>query len=134
MRSKHIMKITKIDHFVLTVRDLKVTCDFYERILKMEVITFGNARKALKFGCQKINLHQFGREYEPKALQAIPGSADLCFITETPLDQVINQLQQAGVKILEGPLLRTGAEGEILSVYIRDPDGNLIELSNYQSS
>lgn len=125
------MIIERLDHFVLTVRDIEKTCDFYSRVLGMEVVTFGQGRKALRFGRQKINLHQFGREFEPKAAAPAPGSADFCLITEVPIPKVVEHLQACGVRIEEGPVQRTGAVGPILSVYVRDPDGNLVEISNY---
>ena len=125
------MKIERIDHLVLTVRDIAATCDFYSRVLGMQVVTFGGDRKALQFGRQKINLHERGKEFEPKALQPTPGSGDLCFITEVPLPQVVDHIRSCGVQIIEGPVRRTGAVGPIESIYIRDPDGNLIEVSNY---
>jgi len=124
------MHIDHLDHLVLTVADLDVTTDFYTRVLGMQPVTFGEGRKALAFGRQKINLHQAGREFEPKAERPTPGSADLCFIVATPLEAVIAHLEQQGVAILEGPVQRTGAIGPIRSVYLRDPDLNLIELSN----
>lgn len=124
------MNIDHLDHLVLTVADLEVTVDFYTRVLGMQVVTFGEGRKALSFGVQKINLHQAGKEFEPKAERPTPGSADLCFIVATPLDEVIAHLETQGVAILEGPVRRTGATQPILSVYVRDPDFNLIELSN----
>ena len=124
------MHIDHLDHLVLTVADLDVTTDFYTRVLGMQPVTFGEGRKALAFGRQKINLHQAGREFEPKAERPTPGSADLCFIVATPLEAVIAHLEQQGVAILEGPVQRTGATGPIRSVYLRDPDLNLIELSN----
>jgi len=124
------MHIDHLDHLVLTVADLDVTTDFYSRVLGMQAVTFGEGRKALAFGGQKINLHQAGREFEPKAERPTPGSADLCFIVATPLEAVIAHLEQQGVAILEGPVQRTGATGPIRSVYLRDPDLNLIELSN----
>ena len=126
------MRIQAIDHFVLTVKDIKTTCDFYAQILGVRIITFGSGRKALSFGGQKVNLHQHGQEFEPKAKEPTPGSADLCFITDVSLPEVIEHLHKNGVAILEGPVSRTGARGMIESVYFRDPDGNLIELSNYQ--
>ncbi len=129
-----MIRIDRIDHLVLTVADIDRTCAFYRDILGSEVVTFGNGRKALKFGHQKFNLHQAGHEFEPKALRPTPGSADLCLIAETPVDKIISALKQRDVEIEEGPVERTGAEGPIHSVYIRDPDGNLIELSNYLSS
>lgn len=125
------MKIERIDHLVLTVRDIAATCDFYSGVLGMQVVTFGGDRKALQFGRQKINLHERGKEFEPKALQPTPGSGDLCFITEVPLPQVVDHVRSCGVQIIEGPVRRTGAVGPIESIYIRDPDGNLIEVSNY---
>jgi catechol 2,3-dioxygenase-like lactoylglutathione lyase family enzyme len=125
------LKINCLDHFVLTVKDINVTCDFYTTVLGMQVQTFGEGRKALKFGYQKINLHQSGKEFEPKANIPTPGSADLCFITDTPLEEVILFLKARNVPILEGPVARTGALGKIKSVYFRDPDLNLIEVSNY---
>lgn len=99
----------------------------------MQVITFGEGRKALAFGSQKINLHQYGHEFEPKAHQPTPGSADLCFVTKVPLKQVIHHLQDCEVIILEGPVSRTGATGPIMSIYFRDLDNNLIEVSNYDA-
>ncbi len=120
------MKIERLDHLVLTVTNIEKTCKFYQQILGMEVITFGENRKALKFGQQKINLHQLGREFEPKADKPTPGSADLCFITSTPLTKVIEYLNNCEIKIVLGAIERTGANGKINSVYIRDPDNNLI--------
>ncbi|MGO4126208.1 VOC family protein [Inquilinus sp. YAF38] len=124
------MRIDHLDHLVLTVASIEATCDFYARALGMQVETFGQGRKALRFGDQKINLHQAGREFEPKALRPIPGSADLCFIAATPLEEVMAHLQRLGIAIEEGPVPRTGATGPIRSVYLRDPDANLIEISN----
>ena len=124
------MEIKRIDHLVLTVRDIPATCDFYSRVLGMQVVSFGD-RKALQFGGQKINLHERGKEFEPKALRPTPGSGDLCFITEVPLPQVVDHIRSCGIQIIEGPVRRTGAVGPIESIYIRDPDGNLIEVSNY---
>lgn len=120
--------IAALDHLVLTVRDLAATCAFY-RALGMDVRTFAGGRTALHFGGQKINLHEAGREFEPKAAVPTPGSADLCFLLSGPLDGAIARLKQAGIAIVEGPVERTGARGPIRSVYCRDPDGNLIELS-----
>ncbi|MEM7531629.1 MAG: VOC family protein [Chloroflexota bacterium] len=128
-------QIDRLDHLVLTVRDLTATCDFYTRVLGMEEVAFGHAsgtvRKALTFGKQKINLHEAGNEFEPKADVPTPGSGDLCFITTTPLVDVIAHIESCGVSLLEGPVPRTGATGEMISVYVRDPDDNLIEVSNY---
>lgn len=124
------MHIDSLDHLVLTVVDIDASCTFYQRVLGMEVITFGAGRKALAFGAQKINLHQSGREFEPKAHKPTPGSADLCFLTTVPLARVQAHLAAQGVTVSEGPVQRTGAQGPILSVYFRDPDLNLIEVSN----
>lgn len=119
-----------LDHLVLTVADIDMTVDFYARVLGMEVVTFGEGRKALRFGAQKINLHQAGHEFEPKAARPTPGAADLCFLTSMPIADVLTHLSTMGVPVIEGPVGRTGAAGAILSVYLRDPDGNLIEVSN----
>ena len=126
------MHIDRIDHLVLTVKNIDESCEFYSRVLEMNIVTFGEGRKALSFGQQKINLHQSGNEFEPKAYRPTPGSADLCLITKVPIDEVINHLESVGVHILEGPVMRTGATGPILSVYFRDPDENLIEVSVYE--
>lgn len=125
------MQIDRLDHLVLTVRDIDATCDFYTRVMGMEAVTFGAGRRALSFGRQKINLHQAGKEFEPKAERPTPGSADLCFITATPLEAAMAHVRAAGVTIVEGPVARTGAVGPIQSFYFRDPDLNLIEVSNY---
>ncbi|MBT6094370.1 MAG: VOC family protein [Rhodospirillaceae bacterium] len=125
------VSISHLDHLVLTVRDISVSCDFYNRALGMARIDFAGGRVALAFGNQKINLHPAGNEYDPKAQTPVPGSGDLCFITETPIDAVITHLSSEGIEIIEGPAPKTGAIGPILSVYFRDPDGNLIEVSNY---
>jgi catechol 2,3-dioxygenase-like lactoylglutathione lyase family enzyme len=125
--------IDRLDHLVLTVRDIDTTIDFYARVLGMRAVEFGAGRKALVFGRSKINLHAAGREFEPKADRPTPGSADLCLVAETPLHTVIEELQAHGVPLVEGPVPRTGATGPILSVYLRDPDANLIEISNYQN-
>lgn len=125
------MKISKLDHFVLTVKDIQITCDFYEKVLGMTVIPFGEGRKALQFGNQKINVHQYGMEFEPKASLPTPGSADVCFITESSIQEVVEHLTKNHISILEGPVHRNGALGKIYSVYFRDPDQNLIEVSNY---
>lgn len=125
------MHIDSIDHFVLTVRSIETTCEFYSHVLGMQVVTFGGGRKALQFGRQKINLHETGKEFEPKALKPAPGSADFCLLTEIPLEEVIAHLRFCNIQIIEGPMNKTGARGSLLSVYIRDPDGNLVEISNY---
>lgn len=124
------MKIDSLDHLVLTVKDIEATAFFYSKVLGMGIVTFGGGRKALSFGLQKINLHQHGKEFEPKAHHPTPGSADLCFITSVPLPEVVNHLSSCNVAVIEGPVQRTGATGPILSVYFRDPDMNLIEVSN----
>jgi catechol 2,3-dioxygenase-like lactoylglutathione lyase family enzyme len=123
--------IDRIDHVVLTVFDPERTLDFYSRVLGMQPVTFAGGRRGLAFGRQKLNLHQAGREYEPKALKPVPGSVDLCLISTTPLEEVMEALRGHGVVIIEGPVDKTGATGPIRSVYFRDPDGNLIEVSNY---
>lgn len=124
------VRIDSLDHLVLTVANIEASCAFYRQVLGMEVITFGQGRKALAFGAQKINLHQAGREFEPKAHRPTPGSADLCLLTSVPLAQVQDHLAACGVAVIEGPVQRTGAQGPILSVYFRDPDLNLIEVAN----
>lgn len=123
------MKIDHLDHLVLTVADIDKTIAFYVGVLGMSEIRFGEGRRALAFGKQKINLHLAGHEFEPKARHPKPGSADLCFIVETPLDEIITELAASSVAIVEGPVERTGALGPIRSIYIRDPDENLIELT-----
>jgi catechol 2,3-dioxygenase-like lactoylglutathione lyase family enzyme len=116
---------------VLTVADVEATCAFYEKVLGMTVETFGEGRRALVFGRQKINLHLAGHEFEPKAARPTPGSADLCFIAETPLEEVRRHLARCEVDVIEGPAERAGALGRMRSVYFRDPDLNLIEVSKY---
>ena len=125
------MKIDRLDHLVLTVADIAATCRFYESVLGMKTVVFGQGRTALHFGRAKINLHQAGKEFEPKAERPTPGSADLCLISETPLAQVIAHVKSCGVAIELGPVARTGAEGAMTSIYLRDPDRNLIEIANY---
>lgn len=126
-----LMKIDRLDHLVLTVKDIDAACAFYNAVLGMEVVTFGENRKALVFGAQKINLHRQGREFEPKALRPTPGSADLCLIAAVPLEQAAAHIRAQGVDIIEGPVRRTGATGPITSIYFRDPDANLIEVAAY---
>lgn len=126
-----VIAIDRIDHVVLTCFDVERTLDFYSKVLGMEPVTFAGGRRGLAFGRQKFNLHQAGREFEPKALKPAPGTADLCLIAATPLEQVAAHLKANGVAIIEGPVQKTGATGPIESVYFRDPDGNLIEVSNY---
>ncbi len=122
--------LDRLDHLVLTVRDLEATCDFYVRVLGMELRRFGEGRSALHFGRQKINLHPAGGDIRPAAASPTPGSADLCFVTGTPLEAVQQHIEAQGVAIEEGPVERMGATGPIRSLYLRDPDGNLIEISN----
>jgi len=125
------VKVDRIDHLVLTVKDINETIQFYSSAMGMEKVEFAEGRIALSFGQQKINLHQLGKEFEPKAQNVKSGSADLCFIIATPVEQAINELESKGIKVIEGPVQRTGALGKIKSAYFRDPDGNLIEVSNY---
>ncbi len=124
--------IRALDHLVLTVRDLEATLFFYRDGLGMEVRRFGKdgKRLALHFGVQKINLHEQGKEFEPKAERPTPGSADLCFLTDEPVDELKVRLEAAGLSIIEGPVERSGAAAPILSIYLRDPDGNLVEIAN----
>ncbi len=128
------MKIASIDHIVLTVQDIEATVHFYESVLGMSSEVFGAGRVALKFGQQKINLHQYGNEFEPKAQTPKPGSEDLCFVTEVKLSEAMEHVQKQGVAIIEGPVARTGASGPIMSFYFRDPDGNLIEIASYEAT
>lgn len=125
------MSIIGLDHIVLTVVSIEKTVEFYCSFLGMTEITFGKGRKAVSLGLQKINLHEVGKEFEPKALYPTPGSADICLITDAPLTEMINRCESHHIKIIEGPVERTGARGKILSIYLRDPDQNLIEISNY---
>jgi catechol 2,3-dioxygenase-like lactoylglutathione lyase family enzyme len=125
------MVVDRLDHLVLTVKDVAITSSFYSQVLGMREVIFGEGRKALLFGQQKINLHQQGSEFEPKAARPTPGSADLCFITSTKLSVVTQQLQEHAVLLEAGPIVRTGALGVIESLYFRDPDNNLIEIANY---
>jgi len=124
------MYITDLDHLVLTVKDINATIRFYTTVLGMAQVSFAGNRQALQFGNQKINLHQQRDEIEPHAAQPTPGSADLCFITDIPLEQVIDHVQSCGVSVLAGPVQRMGSTGGLLSIYIRDPDGNLMEIAN----
>lgn len=126
-----MIRIDRIDHVVLTCRSIEATCDFYRRVLGMEVVTFSGGRTALAFGRQKFNLHQAGREFEPKADRPTPGSADFCLITDTPMAEILAHLAREGVPVIEGPTEKTGAVGRLQSVYFRDPDANLVEVSNY---
>jgi catechol 2,3-dioxygenase-like lactoylglutathione lyase family enzyme len=125
------MNINRLDHLVLTVKDIETTVQFYVAVLGMEKEEFGTGRLALRYGNQKINLHQVGKEFDPKADKPTSGSADLCFITDVPLNEAMDHVRSKGVAIIEGPVARTGATGPINSFYFRDPDMNLIEVSNY---
>ena len=122
--------LEQLDHIVLTVANIHATTDFYTEVLGMDIVTF-EGRTALRFGDQKINLHQRGHEFQPRAAQPTPGSADLCFVTLTPMEEVVSYLTDLKVHVEVGPVERTGAVGKLVSIYIRDPDKNLIEISNY---
>jgi catechol 2,3-dioxygenase-like lactoylglutathione lyase family enzyme len=125
-----MIAIERLDHLVLTVADIERTCAFYADILGMTVETFSQGRRALRFSDQKINLHRAGHEFEPKAEKPTPGSGDLCFIAKTPLTEAVADLRRQGVAIEVGPVEREGAAGRLVSIYIRDPDGNLVEIAN----
>jgi catechol 2,3-dioxygenase-like lactoylglutathione lyase family enzyme len=128
--------IERVDHIVLTTRDQDACIRFYSGVLGMELVRFKTPteeRLALRFGSQKINLHEWGREFTPRAHVAVPGSLDLCFIAGISLEEVVQRLSAAGIRILEGPVAKTGAQGPIRSVYVRDPDLNLVEISVYNS-
>ena len=129
-----MIKITHIDHFVLTVDDIDKTIQFYESTLGMQQVGFGNGRGALCFGNQKNNLHKAGNKFEPKTRTPTPGSGDFCFIIESGLSEAMEHVKSAGVEIIEGPVERTGASGPIMSFYFRDPDQNLIEVAEYKST
>lgn len=124
--------IDHIDHIVLTTRDLPGCIRFYSEVLGMRLETFQTPtgqRLSLKFNQQKLNLHEWGREFEPRAHVAAPGTLDLCFIAALPLEEVIERLEAAGIEIIEGPVMKTGAVSKLRSVYVRDPDLNLVEIS-----
>jgi catechol 2,3-dioxygenase-like lactoylglutathione lyase family enzyme len=123
--------ISHLDHLVLTVADVDRSVSFYQRVLGMHPVTFGGGHRALEFGPSKINLHQAGHEITPHAARPAPGSADLCLITTTPPSQVLAHLEAEQTGVEKGPVFRTGAQGRITSIYIRDPDGNLIEIASY---
>ncbi|HUG06282.1 MAG TPA: VOC family protein [Candidatus Limnocylindria bacterium] len=124
------MKVQRIDHVVLTVADIERTLDFYERVLGMTAVSFGEGRRALAFGDQKLNLHQAGREFEPRALHPTPGGIDICLTTDVPLDEVAEHLRACAVAIELGPVDKVGARRALRSLYFRDPDGNLIEVAS----
>lgn len=125
--------IDHIDHIVLTTRDLDGCIRFYTEILGMKLERFSEHRLALKFGTQKINLHEWGREFTPRAHVAAPGTLDLCFIAAVSLEDVIEKLKKNNIPLLEGPVAKTGAQGKMQSVYVRDPDLNLVEISVYKN-
>ncbi|NXU09233.1 GLOD5 protein, partial [Pardalotus punctatus] len=129
-----ISLIQHLDHLVLTVKSIEDTVAFYSKVLGMEVVTFKGNRKALRFGHQKLNLHEAGRDFEPKARRPVPGSADFCLIATTPLEKLLEHLEACGVAVEEGPVARTGAVGPITSIYFQDPDENLIEVSRYYTA
>lgn len=125
------MLITTIDHLVITVNNVEASCTFYKNVLGLEILSFEDGRKALRVGDQKINLHEAGNELSPCASHPTPGSADLCFITPQPIENYMDHLQKNGISIELGPVKRTGVLGTINSVYFRDPDQNLLEVSQY---
>jgi catechol 2,3-dioxygenase-like lactoylglutathione lyase family enzyme len=127
------VQIDSLDHLVLTVRDLRATLRFYEDILGMRPVVFGDGRHALHFGAQKLNLHQAARPVDPNVRHATPGSADFCLLTSTPLPAVAAHLAASGVKVILGPVRRTGARGPIESLYFHDPDENLVEVASLLS-
>lgn len=123
--------VEDLDHLVLTVSDIESTCRFYQRVLGMTPFTFGNGRRALSFGNCKINLYEVGASFSPQPRNPLPGTAELCFISRTPVVELLDHLRVNRVAVEEGPVRREGALGPITSVYFRDPDGNMIELANY---
>ena len=128
--------IDRIDHIVLTTRDPPACIRFYTEVLGMKLVRFatpGGERLSFNFGAQKINLHEWGREFEPRAHVAVPGSLDLCFIASVSLDEVVKNFEKAKIRVIEGPVARTGAMGRMRSVYVRDPDLNLVEVSVYET-
>jgi catechol 2,3-dioxygenase-like lactoylglutathione lyase family enzyme len=125
------MKVQRLDHLVLTVRNIELTCEFYIRVLGLDVVRFADGRTSLHFEEQKINLHEVGHELEPKAQHPVPGSADLCFVTQAPSTEIASHLEQLKVEIEQGPVSRQGACGPMTSFYMRDPDANLVEVATY---
>ena len=121
---------SSLDHMVVNISDMDRSCDFYARVLGAEIVEFGAGRKAVQIGNQKLNLHDTGARAAPIAQNPCVGGADLCILTETPISDVVQHLETLAVSIIDGPVERTGATGPIWSIYIRDPDGNLIEISN----
>ncbi len=126
-----MIAVDRLDHFVLTVKSVEDTCRFYDSVLGIKSFSFGAGSKALCLGEQRIQLQQSGREAEPKASLTVPGSGDFCFVTQTDFDVVLKHLERCNVRVIEGPIRRTGSKGAMTSVYFRDPDLNLIELSSY---
>ncbi len=124
--------IDRIDHFVITATDLEATARFYERALGMEIVRYGEGRAALRFGRQKINLHQHGAEAKPNAAAAAPGAADICFIADGPFESVLAHLAAEHIATVHGPIEQHGALGPMDSIYFRDPDGNLVEVAVYR--
>jgi len=128
-----MIRIDRLDHIVFTVASIDRTIDFYRRVLGMEPVTFAGGRRGLAFGRQKINLHEVGKEFSPRARRALPGTIDLCLIAAVPLAEVIRHLEAEAVPIEQGPVPKSGATGPITSIYFRDPDENLIEVSTYDA-
>ena len=126
-----VLCVEDLDHLVLNVSNLKDTCRFYQRVLGMTPFTFGDGRTALSFGSRKINLYEVGRGYSPQPRNPLPGTAELCFLSRTPVVELLDHLKANAVAVVEGPVRREGAFGPITSVYFRDPDGNMIEVANY---
>ncbi|WP_136590010.1 VOC family protein [Salinigranum halophilum] len=127
------MHVTGIDHLVLYATDVERTCEFYAETLDVATVeTFAGGRVALSFGTTKLNLHPAGDEYEPHAADPAPGSADFCLVVDEPIRAVVERIESAGVSVVEAPGTRTGARGEMASVYVRDPDGNLVEFAHYR--
>ncbi len=124
------IRIKSLDHLVVTASDLQATIEFYTRVLGMEHVEFGNGLHAVHFGEQKFNLHDALTDVSPKARKIVPGSEDICLLTDTPIADVKSHIESCGIEIEEGPVSRQGAAGTLLSVYFRDPDGNLVEVAN----